>query len=529
MNDFHQTPGDPATPFPLDEFATYTPRKQESLWKRIGGGSLGMSLLVHALFVLIAVFLIKFVAQRPVEEPVMVIPGGGHQGNNATKAALSSKQKAARQSQSRNKKIVVVGGLSPIKLQEVPSPVINLLNKLQNENFGTTATGRPRLAAPRRGERKGPGFGPGSTAGFTSLPPSIRSRCSPQERAAKMKENGGSEECERAVIKALDWLKTQQGSNGAWGSAHRTAMTGLALLCYYGHCETMDSPCYGPQVMNGVTYLLDTAGKNQGFFTDNLGRHFCTYEHGIATYAMGETYSFAKFGSKALPGLREGFERGVQIILDHQTPNGGWSYGGNSPHYNREGDGDISVTGWQFQALKAAQHTKLRIPGLEKATKRVTDFLESRITADGGVGNNTQRGAAYGQYTMTGVGVLGLQTLAGGSAGGASKGLRFLSDELARDPCDWTKNANLYCWYYNTQAFFQKGGKDWETWNQQCRDQLLANQNPDGSYAQESGDFSAATSAAAGPDAAIYRTCLCTLMLEVYYRYLKVGSGDAPP
>ncbi len=528
MNDLNQTPGATETLFPQDEFATYTPRKMESLWKRVGGGSLGMSVLVHALFVLIAVFLIKFATERPPDEPVSEIPGGSHQGNNAAKAALSSKQKAARQSQPKSK-LVVPGGDSEIQIAAIPTPVMAVLTNMETVHSGGVGSENLLLAGTGKNGQKGPGVGPGTTAGITTIPFVIRSRCSPQERTAKMKENGGSEECERAVIRALDWLKTQQGSNGAWGSAHRTAMTGLALLCYYGHCETMESAYYGTQVMTGVTYLLDTAAKNQGFFTDNLGQHFCTYEHGIATYAMGETYSFAKFGSKSLPGLREGFERGVQIILEHQTPNGGWSYGGNSPHYNREGDGDISVTGWQFQALKAAQHTKLIIPGLEKATKRVTDFLENRITADGGVGNSTKRGEAYGQHTMTGVGVLGMQTLAGGSAGGASKGLRFLSKELAKDPCDWTKNANLYCWYYNTQAFFQKGGKDWETWNQQCRDQLLAHQNPDGSYAQESGDFSAATSAAAGPDAAIYRTCLCTLMLEVYYRYLKVGSGEPHP
>ena len=528
MNDFHQTHEDAETLLPQDEFTTYTPRRKEPLWKRIGGGSLGMSLIVHALFVLIAVFLIKFATENKPAETVIEIPGGNHQGNNATKATLSTKQKAARQSQPRNK-LVVMGGDSEIQLPIVPTPVIAVLTEMNLVRSGGIGSGNSLLSGTGSNGKKGPGVGPGTTPGFNAVPLFVRSRCSSQERTAKMKENGGNEACERAVIKALDWIKTQQGSNGAWGSAHRTAMTGLALLCYYGHCETMNSAFYGPQVTNGVAYLLDTAAKNQGFFTDNLGQHFCTYEHGIATYAMGETYAFAKLGGKALPGLREGFERGVQIILEHQTPNGGWSYGGNSPHYNREGDGDISVTGWQFQALKAAQHTKLKIAGLEKATKRVTDFLESRITADGGVGNGTKRGDAYSQYTMTGVGVLGMQTLAGGSAGGANKGLRFLSNELIKNPCDWTKNANLYCWYYNTQAFFQKGGKDWETWNQQCRDQVLAHQNPDGSYAQESGDFNAATSAAAGPDAAIYRTCLCTLMLEVYYRYLKVGSGEPHP
>ena len=365
-----------------------------------------MSLLVHVLFVLIAVFLIKFATQRTPVDVVLEPPGGGHRGDNATKAALSTKQKAARQSQRKNK-LVVPGGDSEIQLPEVPTPVMAVLTNMETVRSSGIGSGDLRLTGTGKNGKKGPGVGPGITSGLNALPLSIRSRCTSQERTAKMKENGGNENCERAVIKALDWLKTQQGSNGAWGSAHRTAMTGLALLCYYGHCETMDSAFYGPQVTNGVAFLLDTAGKNQGFFTDNLGQHFCTYEHGIATYALGETYSFAKLGGKTLPGLREGFERGVQIILEHQTPNGGWSYGGNSPHYNREGDGDISVTGWQFQALKAAQHTKLKIAGLEKATKRVTDFLESRITADGGVGNNTKRGAAYGQYTMTGVGVLG--------------------------------------------------------------------------------------------------------------------------
>jgi hypothetical protein len=124
---------------------------------------------------------------------------------------------------------------------------------------------------------------------------------------------------------------------------------------------------------------------------------------------------------------------------------------------------------------------------------------------------------------MTGIGVLGLQTL-GASSGKVGKGVRFLSDQIEKDPLDYKRNANLYCWYYNAQALFQKGGKEWDKWNEQFRDQILNNQNPDGSWAQESGDFSAATSGAAGPDAPIYRTCLCCLMLEVYYRYLKVGD-----
>jgi hypothetical protein len=75
---------------------------------------------------------------------------------------------------------------------------------------------------------------------------------------------------------------------------------------------------------------------------------------------------------------------------------------------------------------------------------------------------------------------------------------------------------------------FQKGGEAWELWNSQFQKELLANQLPDGSYKPESaGENGAAATGAAGPDADIYRTSLCTLMLEVYYRYLKVGDRDS--
>ncbi len=512
------------------EFATYTPRQKEPYWKRIGGGSLAMSLLVHIIFILIALFLIKFAIDKKKEEVVDFLPGGGG-GGKSNVAKMANKRKSVSMSQPKSR-IAAKVSTSTVTLPDVQTTTMDTsISGFAMPAAGGMGGGEGGIRGKGRGGQFGDGFGkgvgPGNGIGFVgNLPALMRSRCSPQERAQKMRENGGNEDCEKAVIKALDWLKTQQASNGAWGTAHRTAMTGLALLCYYGHCETPESPFYGQNVTNGVAFLLDTAAKNQGFFTDNLGQIFCVYEHGIGCYAMGETYSFSKLGKKELPGLREAFQKGVEIIIEHQTPNGGWSYGGNSPHYFREGPGDLSVTGWQFQALKAAKHTNLKIAGLEKSTKKVSDFLESRLTADGGIGNSTKRGEAYSQYTMTGIGVLGMQTLAGGSASGANKGLRFLQNEFEKDPCDWKKNANLYCWYYNTQAFFQKGGKEWEFWNKQFRDQLLKNQNPDGSYSVETGNDNAATSAAAGPDATIYRTCMCTLMLEVYYRYLKVGSGD---
>ena len=71
------------------------------------------------------------------------------------------------------------------------------------------------------------------------------------------------------------------------------------------------------------------------------------------------------------------------------------------------------------------------------------------------------------------------------------------------------------------QAFFQYGGEEWKYWNELVLPQILKAQQPDGSWKPNG----AAHNPSAGGDN-VYATALCTLMLEVYYRYLKVGDRE---
>ena len=64
-------------------------------------------------------------------------------------------------------------------------------------------------------------------------------------------------------------------------------------------------------------------------------------------------------------------------------------------------------------------------------------------------------------------------------------------------------------------------GDDWKFYNEQFLPQILAAQQPDGSFKRGRPNWPAGD--AADP---IYRQTLCTLMLEVYYRYLKVGDRE---
>jgi hypothetical protein len=392
------------------------------------------------------------------------------------------------------KKIVSSSQNSAISLPDAPPDLLDVPD-VGSMLGGGALGGGGGFGKAGGGGGFGTGMGMGANAGFVSLPPSMRQRCSTQERLEKLRQNGGSPECERAVSQSLEWLKGQQNPDGSWGQnggkSNKAAMTGLALLCYLGRCETPDSPFYGDTVMKGIMYLIELSKKNEyGAITENFKDNGGAYEHGIATYALGEMYTLARLGSKELPGMRDAFVKGVELIIkcqnkaDAKLAEGAWDY--YTKNIGEEGKftssrEDLSVTGWQYQALKAAKFTGLKIDGLHSAIDKTCDYLERKQTKDGGIGG-VDRDKAYNQWTLTGTGALGLQTLGKGRTGTIKKAVAFLHKFLTDEPLDWNKNCNLYSWYYYTQAFFQAGGDDWKFYNEQFLQQILSNQNPDGSF-----------------------------------------------
>ena len=101
------------------------------------------------------------------------------------------------------------------------------------------------------------GDGTGDGGGFGKIPATMKKRCSSEDRMARLKEMGGTPECEDAVMKALRWIKQTQNSDGSWGTADQVAMTGFAILAYLGHCETPASPEFGESVSRGIAYLIN--------------------------------------------------------------------------------------------------------------------------------------------------------------------------------------------------------------------------------------------------------------------------------
>jgi hypothetical protein len=488
--------------------------KLASLWRKIGGGSLLLSICVHAA-ILIGMTLILMKSEL-FRQQVDFLPAGRTEAGMKADSDLQQQKNDRRRNslkQKTPKTRIVIAAPRVVHLPAQEPVVIGA-----SDGFGGAAgTGTMSIGSTHGLEGFRGSAAPTWVAGMPSL---FQNRCSTQARLEKLRQNGGTPECEAAVSHSLEWLKTQQNPDGSWGRTNKAAMTGLALLCYLGRCETPDSPFYGDHVRSGMLWLVELAGKNpHGMLSEQITANSAAYEHGIATYALGEMYSFCRLGGSSLPGLRATFEKGVQLILAHQNERGAWTYGGKQHAYDAQSRGeDLSVTGWQFQALKAAKHSGLKITGLDRAIDRCCDYLLSMQTKDGGFGK-TNRDEHYNQWSLTGCGLLGLQTLAKGKTTAVKKGLGFLRDFLTAEPLDWDRNCNLYCWYYQTQAFFQAGGDDWRFYNAQFLPQILQAQQPDGSFRRGRPNWPAGDAAAA-----IYRQCLCTLQLEVFYRYLKVGD-----
>ncbi len=358
------------------------------------------------------------------------------------------------------------------------------------------------LSGMGQGIGTGFGSGSGSGSGFGGIP-EFSQRCSPAERAQRMAQMGGKPTTEAAVISGLRYLVKTQSADGSWGKEHPQAMTGLALLAFLAHCERPGSPEFGVTVDKAIGYLV-TSADGSGRLTKQLSANPGAYEHAIATYALAEAYGLTRqerIGPVVL--------RAARIIVTGQTGAGGWNY-----KYDKGNRNDLSVAGWQMQALKATQLAGLNVPGLSTAMSKGARWVGTMQGSNGAFGYTKPEEA---RYSLTGVGVLALQVGKKGDQKAARDGLDFI---IQAPPVTYSgKDADLYAYYYNTQACFNAGGKWWSAWNAMYQDQIVGAQSSDGGWPPTGGNEHGGMNSNSA-DGNTYRTALCCLMLEVYYRYL---------
>lgn len=303
-----------------------------------------------------------------------------------------------------------------------------------------------------------------------------------------------------AVSRGFDFLEKQQGPDGAFeATGPRLATTGLGLMAYLAAGHVPDVGRYGIVVRNAVDFLLHDVPEDGYFGRQDNSR---MYGHGIVTLALAEAY-----GVEPDPVRRKRMHavltRAVKVILDAQAVQkperfaGGWRYEPNAA------DSDVSLSGWNALALRAAANVGLDVP--KEAVEKAVAFIMHCWNAET-KGFSYQPGGAA-TPGPTAVAVLSLHLLEAGDR----EEVALAAQSLAAQPVD--QRFPYYSQYYATQAANQLDDAAWTAIGRPIIERLIASQQEDGGWPaspvnQEPGR--------------VYATSMSLLTLTVPYKLLPV-------
>ncbi|MEA3365110.1 MAG: prenyltransferase/squalene oxidase repeat-containing protein [Candidatus Hydrogenedentes bacterium] len=299
--------------------------------------------------------------------------------------------------------------------------------------------------------------------------------------------------------RALEYLARKQQPDGKWVA--NNGVDAVTLLAFLGRGHVPGRGPFREVVDRAKDHILSTQ-REDGYFVSAMGSGRM-YGHALATLAMAETY-----GMDPDPRVEEALRKAVDLIVNVQSPNGGWRY---EP---TPGDHDLSVTVMQVVALRAANNAEIPVP--EETINKAVEYVHScNHKESGGFGYQPGRG---GSPPMSAAGVLSLQLLGKYDDPLITPALEYLK----KTPVHWNAQGSsffFYFHYYAIQAEYQAGGDYWSAWHPRVREVLLANQKADGSWEAPPGSNHEAKIDTVGPDN-IYATAMACLVLEIYFHFL---------
>ena len=339
----------------------------------------------------------------------------------------------------------------------------------------------------------------------------------------------GDPNTEAAVLKALRWLKKTQKPAGCWDGT--IANTALAVLTYLAHGETPASKEFGQTVQNAIQYLIDNQTLNKDGEATYKGVDGNEYATLICTYALCEAYGMTRNPNAKIAALK-----GMERIVNNQSPTGGWDYKINKTS-TRD---DMSFEGWALQAIKAGKMAGLHPDGLDECIKKAIKCLKTRNFRGLGF-NYTAGGGATG---LTATGCLCMQLLGYMNETEVKTALNtmrewkpvFEAKGGLSDGGPTPGSAPQYYCYYAAQCKYQAGMcqgatpvnvKIWQDWNQAMKALYPPSITPDGTIMGIDGKEKPCGYWKEGYNNKTMGTCLVALQLMVYYRYLPTTQTKA--
>jgi hypothetical protein len=319
---------------------------------------------------------------------------------------------------------------------------------------------------------------------------------------------------DRAVDRALQFLhNTQDRFDGSWHAAggKNSGITSLAVMAFLSSGHVPGEGPYGQTVEKGVRWVLRQQQPN-GLIA-SAGNHEM-YHHGIATLMLAEVAGMtdAELGME----VRRKLEKAVAVILKAQRTEPGPDRGGWRYQVAHVSGSDISVTGWQIMALRAAKNLGCDVPA--QAIDRAVEYIQR--CQDTGTGGFRYTANSHVTVPCTGTSILALE-ICGKDLHKSQPLLKAGAYLLRRENLPrWGQPHFFYSIYYCSQATFQLGDNYWSVFRPRLHEVLLRNQASNGSWAGGDSD------SRFGPN---YCTAMGVLALTVEYRFLPIYQRGEEP
>lgn len=328
--------------------------------------------------------------------------------------------------------------------------------------------------------------------------------------ARSARAQGTDDELKRRVDRGLAFLAAMQEKDGAWVAAGRPhpAVTALSVLAFLSAGHVPGEGPYREHVEKGVRRVL-TWQRSDGLIAADEGH--ALYHHGVCTLMLAQVAGMTD--TELARTVRPALAKAVAVLLKAQRPGpgafaGGWRYRVDSP------DADLSVSGWQLLALRAANDLGADVP-VERIDAAL-DFV--RRCHDHRSGGYCYVPGGPVTHACTGTAILALELRGGAAARGlevARAGTYLLNHPLQ----DGAKHY-YYAAYYGAHAMHRLGGNYWNVYRTGLQHRLFARQRRGGGWLGDDGFGSG------------YATAMALLALTVEYGFLPIhqraGAADEP-
>jgi hypothetical protein len=310
-------------------------------------------------------------------------------------------------------------------------------------------------------------------------------------------------ELDAGVARGLERLAATQNEDGSWDSGRfgkNVAITALAGIAFMADGHMPGRGPYGEVIDRSLDFVLSTASENGLLASDAANGPM--YGHGFAALFLGEVYGTTQGGGDTARARRvhEALVNAIRLIERTQNEEGGWRY--NPVPY----DADVSVTICQVMALRSARNAGIEVSG--EVIDKAVAYIRRCQNADGGFKYQADSGASAWPRSAAGVSALFYAGIYEDDA--IDKGIAYLNTNAMPGTGAGLSRAHyFYGQYYAVQAVYLAGGEHWATWWPAVRQELLSNQNADGSWTDRSvGDT--------------YGTAMALIVLQMPKRYLPI-------